>query len=152
MTSDQIRERAKSSHFITFSTAKLDFMIFFALILAGRAGQVAIIPDGKITKEIIWNGTGGSSPKVNQVFKIHYIGMLADGKVFDSSRARGAPFTFTDGRGVVSGWSIAVSSMTVGERATFSINWEYGYGEYGYPPVVPPRADLMFDIELMKIL
>jgi FKBP-type peptidyl-prolyl cis-trans isomerase len=53
---------------------------------------------------------------------------------------------------VIPGWSIAVQSMVVGERANFILDWQYGYGEAGYQPVVPPKAKLTFDIELIDIL
>jgi FKBP-type peptidyl-prolyl cis-trans isomerase len=81
---------------------------------------------------------------------IHYTGCLADGTVFDSSRNR-REFTFTLGKGVIPGWSIGVGSMKVGELSNFTIDYAYGYGERGYPPVIPAKATLNFEIELLGL-
>lgn len=56
----------------------------------------------------------------------------ADGSKFDSSRDRGAKFSFNLGRGeVIKGWDIGVASMNKGELAVFTIKAEYGYGATG---------------------
>jgi len=49
---------------------------------------------------------------------------------------------------VIRGWDIGVASMQLGERATFFIKSEYGYGPTGSPPKIPGGATLVFDIEL----
>lgn len=80
---------------------------------------------------------------------VHYIGTLLDGTVFDSSRERDEPFSFSLGQGqVIKGWDIGVASMKSGERAKFTLKPEYAYGEGGSPPKIPPNSTLLFDIEL----
>jgi FKBP-type peptidyl-prolyl cis-trans isomerase len=83
---------------------------------------------------------------------VHYTGKLADGSKFDSSVDRGTPFEFTIGQGVIEGWSKGVATMKVGEKSTFTIGYEYGYGASGKPPRIPAKATLIFEIELLKIL
>ncbi|XP_045160350.2 uncharacterized PE-PGRS family protein PE_PGRS54-like [Mercenaria mercenaria] len=106
---------------------------------------------GTVYKTIIKNGTG-PVPQPNQTVIVHYTGKLQSGEEFDSSRTRNEPFKFKLGAGeVIRGWDAGVSSMRVGERAELEIAPEDGYGAEGYPPVIPPSAKLLFDIELLAI-
>ena len=84
--------------------------------------------------------------------KVHYQGRLADGKIFDDSRQRGNPFTFTLGDGqVIEGWEKGIFGMKVGERRQLTIPPELGYGLSGAGNIIPPGATLIFDIELIAI-
>ena len=77
---------------------------------------------------------------------------MKNGKKFDSSRDRGQPFTTKIGVGmVIKGWDEAVVQMSVGEQARLIISPDYGYGEEGYPGLIPPNSELIFDVELIKI-
>ena len=98
----------------------------------------------------------GAAPAVGQKVVVHYTGWLdADGRQgrkFDSSRDRGAPFSFTLGRGeVISGWDLGVATMRVGGRRTLILPAEHGYGARGAGGVIPPNATLIFDVELLGI-
>ena len=82
---------------------------------------------------------------------VHYEGRLAvSGERFDSSRDRGKPFKFTLGEGkVIGGWEVAVGAMAKGERASITCSPQYAYGKKGIPPLIPPDATLVFDVELI---
>lgn len=41
--------------------------------------------------------------------------------------------------------------MSVGEKAILRITPDYGYGATGAGGVIPPNADLIFDVELLAI-
>ncbi|RKP34741.1 fk506-binding protein 2 [Dimargaris cristalligena] len=104
-----------------------------------------------VTREILTAGNG-PSPQPGQTVYIHYTGTLKNGSKFDSSRDRGSPFSFVVGRGqVIRGWEEEVPKMKQGERAKLTISPEYGYGARGFPPVIPPNSDLIFDVELLDI-
>ena len=79
-------------------------------------------------------------------------GYLQDGSVFDSSHKRGRPFQFVIGVGqVIRGWDEGVAQMSLGEKAKLFISSDYGYGARGAGNVIPPNADLIFEVELLKI-
>ena len=83
---------------------------------------------------------------------VHYSGYLTDGKLFDSSVERGEPITFKLGTGkVIKGWDEGISYLKVGERARFVIPPSLGYGEKGYPPIIPANSTLVFDVELVEV-
>lgn len=96
----------------------------------------------------------GQGPALNrgQTAVVHYTGWLTDGKKFDSSRDRGEPFSFKVGAGsVIGGWELGVVGMKVGGKRKLVIPPELGYGERGAGDDIPPRATLVFEIELLEI-
>lgn len=105
--------------------------------------------DGGILKEIIKEGAGDETPYKGDTVVVHYIGTLTDGSKFDSSRDREEKFKFEIGQGsVIKGWDIGVATMKRGERASFTIRADYGYGATGSGEKIPPNSTLVFDIEL----
>jgi FKBP-type peptidyl-prolyl cis-trans isomerase len=97
--------------------------------------------------EVLKMGTGGSPSPSSQV-SVNYTGTLLDGKVFDSTTARGKPATFQVNR-VIPGWTEALVAMKRGEKRRLVIPPELAYGEQGYPGVIPPNSFLVFEVELI---
>lgn len=97
-------------------------------------------------------GKSGSGPAVKKGHrvKVHYTGSLEDGKQFDASRDRGRPIQFVLGRGeVIQGWDLGIEGMKKGETRLLLIPYPLAYGDQGYPGVIPPRATLIFEVELV---
>jgi peptidylprolyl isomerase len=90
----------------------------------------------------------GMSPANGATVTVNYTGKLLDGTVFDSSIQRGTPATFQIGQ-VIQGWNEALVSMKKGEKRLLVIPPELGYGERGYPGVIPPDSFLVFEVELI---
>src|SRR5690606_20295430 len=96
-----------------------------------------------------YNETDGARPTAGQTVKVHYSGYLEDGNMFDSSVERGQPIAFALGVGqVIKGWDEGISLLRVGEKAKLIIPFDLAYGAAGRPPVIPPSATLIFDVEL----
>ncbi len=95
--------------------------------------------------------TQNEKPKAGQKVDVHYAGYLLNGTKFDSSYDRGKPFTFTLGKGqVIKGWDEGISMLNIGETAKLVIPSNLGYGPNGAGNVIPPNADLIFDVKLLK--
>ena len=100
--------------------------------------------------ENLREGTGAEAV-AGQTVSVHYVGTLTDGSKFDSSRDRGSPFTFRLGAGeVIRGWDQGVAGMKPGGLRKLTIPPGLAYGDRGYPPVIPPRATLVFEVELIS--
>jgi FKBP-type peptidyl-prolyl cis-trans isomerase len=94
----------------------------------------------------------GPTPRIGDTVVANYAGRLLDGTQFDSSYARGVPFSFQVGTGnVIKGWDEAFLSMKKGEKRTLIIPYWLGYGDQGNPPDIPPKATLIFEVELLDI-
>ncbi len=94
----------------------------------------------------------GNSAVVGKNVKVHYKGQLIDGTVFDSSFKRNEPIEFTLGIGqVIKGWDEGLALLSEGDKARFIIPSDLAYGEAGAGGVIPPNANLIFDIELVSV-
>lgn len=83
-------------------------------------------------------------------YTVHYTGYLADGTKFDSSVDRGEPISFPYGQHrVIAGWDTGFEGMHVGGKRRLYIPYELAYGEAGRPPVIPAKAELVFDVEFI---
>ncbi len=120
-------------------------------------------------------GTGAPA-EPNKVYRVHYTGWLATtGQKFDSSYDH--PVTVTDKDGmpvmgpnglpktgppqpinfpqgfgrVIPGFDQGFHGMRVGGKRRLFIPWQLGYGEREHPGI-PPRSDLIFDVELVDVV
>ena len=141
---------------------KTRWILLFAALCAGCQPSLRDYPGEKTTMEQQRTSSGlayvditpgtGASPKAGDTVTVHYTGYLKSGKKFDSSVDRGQPFTFTIGVGqVIKGWDEGVMSMKVGGKRKLIIPPQLGYGSRGAGGVIPPDAELVFDVELLGV-
>jgi FKBP-type peptidyl-prolyl cis-trans isomerase len=111
--------------------------------------KAVVTPSGLIFSETI-AGVGAQASPSSTVL-VHYHGKLIDGTVFDSSVDRGEPIKFPL-KNVIKGWQEGVAMMRAGGKATLICPSDVAYGDNGSPPVIPPGATLIFDVELIQVL
>lgn len=103
-----------------------------------------------VRKTVQRAGDGLHFPQPGDRVEVKYVGKLEDGKVFDSSGD--GFFEFTTGIGqVIAGWDEGVKMMSLGEKGTIHVPAEMAYGAEGVQGKIPPNADLVFEVELLKI-
>ena len=115
---------------------------------AAKEPGAQVQPSGLIYTEVT-KGNGPSPQPTDQV-TVHYKGTLTDGTEFDSSYKRNEPATFPL-NGVIKCWTEGVGKMAVGGKAKFVCPSDIAYGDNGRPPVIPPGATLVFEVELLGI-
>jgi FKBP-type peptidyl-prolyl cis-trans isomerase FkpA len=101
----------------------------------------------------------GEPAETGRRLVVHYTGWLYDsaaadhrGASFDSSRTSGRPFDFVLGAAqVIPGWERGVAGMKEGGVRELVIPARLAYGAEGSPPVIPPDATLVFEIELVDV-
>ena len=130
------------------------FILCFFLISAIIADNTTHDPEfeKKFKVQHIREGDGKNFPKKGDRVSVHYKGTLLDGKKFDSSYDRKDPLKFTVGVGqVIKCWDMSVLRLSLGEKIIVTCPYKLAYGERGAGGVIPPKADLVFEMELMEI-
>jgi len=93
----------------------------------------------------------GNEAKMGDLVTVEYTGTLPDGTVFDSSRPKGKPLSFRLGSNqVIKGFERGVVGMKPGGIRRITIPPDLGYGKRGAPPIIPPNATLIFEVELVS--
>lgn len=93
----------------------------------------------------------GANPKGSDTVKVHYRGVLSNGKEFDSSYGRGQPATFPLNR-VIPCWTEGVQTMKIGGKAKLVCPPNLAYGSRGVPGTIPPDSTLTFEVELLEVV
>ena len=101
---------------------------------------------GGVVKKVLRAGVGDRRPEATSRVTVHYAGWTTDGERFDASYSRGQPISFRLDQ-VIQGWTVAVQTMHIGEKARIWIPEAMAYeGQAGRP-----QGTLVFDVELIDI-
>ena len=101
---------------------------------------------------IVVNKGNGARAMAGKTVSVHYTGFLEDGSIFDSSVERGEPIQFPLGQGrVIPGWDEGIALMNIGDKYRLIIPYNLAYGEAGRHPIIPAKAKLTFDVELINV-
>jgi FKBP-type peptidyl-prolyl cis-trans isomerase len=119
-------------------------------LIKDHCGNATVTSSG--LRYVVRRAGTGEPPSVGAEVSVQYEGrLLANGQKFDSSYDRGQPFRFRVGTGaVIKGWDEAIATMRQGEKRTLIVPWWLAYGVQGRGPI-PPRATLVFEVELVDI-
>lgn len=112
----------------------------------------------------------GEKPKIGDTVMVNYTGYLETGEIFDSSIEQVAEeagilnkkrqemdgyqpmaVLYSPDAPMIPGFREGIQQMKVGDKAVLFIPAHLGYGERGAPPVIPPNADLIFEVEIVSI-
>ncbi len=117
--------------------------------------KVVGIPKPLFTLKYIDTKIGTGAPAAERkYYTVHYTGWLTNGTKFDSSfdHPGGEPITFPYGaRRVIIGWDTGFEGMHVGGKRRLFVPYQLAYGDAGRPPVIPAKANLIFDVELVSM-
>ena len=122
--------------------------------MASNAKQpgVQVTASGLQYKVVRSGPASGLHPQEVDEVKVNYEGKLPDGKVFDSSYARGVPAAMPLS-GLIPGWVEALKLMRPGDEWILYVPPELGYGAEGAGGgEIPPNSPLIFRIELIDLL
>lgn len=100
-------------------------------------------------KYIIENEGSGNSPKASDKVSVFYKGTFTNGIEFDGNIGQ-KPISFGLSQ-VIPGWTEGLQLMKPKGKAVFYIPYELAYGAQGYPGVIPPKSDLIFEVELLSV-
>ncbi len=172
LAEDQAKAKAKQAE--EQAAAK---KIYDEKIAPVKAKKVAYLSDIRTSSTVSATGLAfkslvpgnGVKPADGTTVYIHYAGYLEDGSLFDSSVAEVAkeyerydenrasqngyqPFPFEYGKkdGLIPGFLEGIGNMTMNERAIFFIPAKLGYGERGAGGVIPPNANIIFEVQLLE--
>lgn len=95
----------------------------------------------------------GDEAVAGQSVLVHYVGVAwSNGKQFDASWDRRAPFSFPLGGGrVIAGWDQGVAGMKVGGRRRLTIPPHLGYGSAGAGGAIKGGETLVFVVDLLSV-
>lgn len=128
----------------------LPLWLLLAWTLGGCQSTHQVIESESGLRIEIQQRGSGPSLREGQVVILHYVGTLADGKEFDSSRKRNQPFAFMLGkRQVIKGYEEGFKHLRVGDKAVLTIPPYLAYGEKGRPSI-PPNSTLRFQVEVLS--
>jgi FKBP-type peptidyl-prolyl cis-trans isomerase len=116
----------------------------------GRQPGVVTLPSGLEYKIVHSGPADGPHPAAGDELKVNYEGKFLNGKVFDSSFARGEPADLPLA-GLIPGWLEALPMMRPGDEWILYVPPALGYGAQG-PDAIPPNSLLIFRIQLLGVL
>lgn len=135
---------------LIFDVELLDFEAGFKPVPYEVKGRDTVKTPSGLKIIMVQENPSGAFPPSQSTVSVNYTGYLTDGSFFDSSVERGQPIQFPLGKGaVIKGWDEGIAMLRKGEKARLVIPYFLGYGEKGYPPIIPPSATLIFDVELV---
>jgi cyclophilin family peptidyl-prolyl cis-trans isomerase len=155
--------------------AKKVYLEKYASVIASKATSIADIKatGTKTSSGLIYKITekgAGVKPADGTTFNFNYAGYFEDGTLFDSSIAevcktygkydpnrdtqggyKAFPFEAGKKDGMIPGFLEGLSLMSYGDKATIIIPSNLAYGESGAGGVIPPNANLVFEMEMIEI-
>lgn len=93
----------------------------------------------------------GATPKIADIVKVHYLGTLVDGTVFDDSAKQGGNPATLRVNEMSKCWVEGIQQIKVGGKSKLVCPSNLGYRDKGLPPLIKPGATLVFEIALLEV-
>ena len=94
----------------------------------------------------------GPEPRIGDTVVTHYVGMLEDGTVIDSTYDWNSPFSYTFGSGaVIHGFEMGIARMKEGGRSIITIPPSLAYGDT-HVDGIPANSTVIFEVELLEVM
>ncbi len=94
----------------------------------------------------------GPEVREGDLVALHYTLRLRNDGLIESSTERGQPIQIQVGAGTVPiGLEQGILGMRLYGQRQIVVPPELAYGAEGKPPLIPPDAELVFDVEVMEI-
>lgn len=112
----------------------------------------------------------GEKPATGSTVLVDYAGYFSSGELFDTSQLELAEkldkvddrrkaagqygpmeAKYSPEARLIAGFKEGLQKMVIGDKATVFIPYHLGYGEQGYPGAIPPKSDLIFELELLEV-
>lgn len=114
--------------------------------LTENAGKPGVVKTASGLQYLVVKEGSGASPTAEDTVLVNYKGTLPSGEPFDDGDNISFPLN-----GVIAGWTEGLQLMKEGGRYMFYIPSDLAYGDAGAGNIVPPKATLIFDVELVKV-
>ncbi len=131
------------------------FLILLLSVFSVKAQDTLKTASG-LQYVVVTKGSG-AKPTKGQNLEVRYTGRLQNGTIFDSSKRKSIQFTI-GAKEVIAGWDEGFLLMHEGEKGILIIPSTLAYGKNGVPDednpgkyIIPPNANLTFDVELISI-
>ena len=157
------------------ASAKKEYTDKYGSVMAAKVAALAKVKTSAVKTdsglEYVLVKGNGKKPADGTTIYVHYAGYLEDGSLFDSSyeevnktygkfdAARAAqngyqPFPFQIGNkgGLIPGFLEGLNMMSFGDKMTLFIPAKLGYGERGAGNVIPPNANIIFEVEMLEAI
>jgi peptidylprolyl isomerase len=119
------------------------------VLLVGCSGGEKTTPSGVRYVDLV-EGTGPAAQR-GDFLQVEYVGTFSDGKEFDRS-SRGPMSVWLGESKLIQGWTDGLAGIKEGGKRKLWIPPALGYGERGMPPAIPPNAELIFEVEVVKLI
>jgi FKBP-type peptidyl-prolyl cis-trans isomerase len=93
----------------------------------------------------------GRAAQVGDTVVMDYTAWLVDGTRVDSTLDRGVPIEVVVGSAAIAGWNEGLLGVRPHGRRRLEIPAWLAYGSQGYADIVPPDADLTFEVHVLEV-
>lgn len=146
-------DRVEDADYTSMEVYKKMHIDFINEPFAILAAEMTSVDKQNLVKKMILAEGKGPVVDPEATVILHY-NMYYEGQPqpFDSTYVREEPLRIRYKEAVIPGMAMAIETMRLGEKARFLISWQVAFGRLGCVHVIPEKADVLADVELLQIV